>query len=39
MKYEKPSIEEMDLIIEGSFLQDSTGVPGGGLNPYPDSWT
>ena len=26
MKYEKPSLEEMELILEGSFLLASTGV-------------
>lgn len=26
MKYVKPDFEEIDLILEGSFLQDSTSV-------------
>lgn len=25
-KYEKPELEELELILEGSFLNDSTGV-------------
>ena len=25
MKYEKPNLEEMELILEGSFLSSSTG--------------
>lgn len=33
MIYEKPNFEEMDLILEGSFLQQSTTVPGG--SGYP----
>lgn len=32
MKYEKPSLEEMELILEGSFLLASTGVE---INPEP----
>ena len=30
MKYEKPSLEEMELILEGSFLADSTDLGYGG---------
>ena len=25
-KYEKPELEELELILEGSFLKDGTGV-------------
>ena len=32
MNYEKPNLEEMDLILEGSFLAESTGVSYGGEN-------
>ena len=38
MKYEKPSLEEMELILEGSFLLASTGYD---KNPDPeggDDW-
>ena len=38
MKYEKPSLEELELILEGSFLDNSTdlgiGGPGGAGTPW-----
>ena len=38
MKYEKPNLEEMDLILEGSFLSDSTDMGLGGAGNDKTPW-
>lgn len=38
MKYEKPDLEELELILEGSFLADSTGLHKGGQNINNIPW-
>lgn len=35
-KYEKPDLEELELILEGSFLNETTGVPIDPDNPGED---
>lgn len=39
MKYEKPGLQEIELLLEGSFLDPSTTKPGDegvGTTPDPD---
>ena len=38
MNYEKPSLEAMELILEGSFLADSTDVGFGGPGSAGSPW-
>lgn len=39
MKYEKPSLEELELIIEGSFLgEKSVGIDKGENDVDSDNW-
>lgn len=39
MKYEKPDLEELELLLEGSFLDSSTGVEKDDDNEYgEDDW-
>lgn len=38
MKYERPDLEEMELMLEGSFLAYKTGVEVGGDENDGDEW-
>lgn len=39
MKYEKPDLEELELLLEGSFLEeDSYGVENGGQLEEGEDW-
>ena len=39
MKYEKPDLEELELLLEGSFLDSSTGVEKDDSEDYDqDDW-
>ena len=38
MKYEKPNLEEMELILEGSFLAGSSDIEWGGPGNSQTPW-